>query len=205
VQLLASEGFAVLEVNYRGSGGYGEKYQEAGYLHWGDRIQQDIIDATRYSLAKGYADPKRVCSYGGSFGAFSALQSAILAPDLFRCAVGYAGVYDLTIMMSSGDISESRLGKGFVKTVLGTDEEALKRMSPAYNADKLKAKVFLIHGKQDKRAPIEHAERMKEALEKAGAKPAWLVESKEGHGFYDEAARERMYTQLVAFLHENTK
>jgi dipeptidyl aminopeptidase/acylaminoacyl peptidase len=204
-QLLASEGFAVLQVNYRGSGGYGEKFQEAGYRHWGDRITQDIIDATRYAIAKGYADPKRVCSYGASFGAFSALQSAILAPDLFRCAVGYAGVYDLTIMASSGDISESRMGKGYVKAVLGSDEEALKRMSPVYNADKLKAKVFLIHGKQDERAPIKHAERMKEALEKVGRPPSWLVEQKEGHGFYDEGARERMYTQLVAFLHENTK
>jgi dipeptidyl aminopeptidase/acylaminoacyl peptidase len=204
-QLFASQGFAVLEVNYRGSGGYGERFQEAGYLHWGDRIQQDIIDATRYAIGKGYADPKRVCSYGASFGAFSALQSAILAPDLFRCAVGYAGVYDLTIMASSGDISESRMGKGYVKTVLGSDEEALKRMSPAYNADKLKAKVFLIHGKQDERAPIKHAELMKEALEKVGRPPLWLVESKEGHGFYDEGARERMYTQLVAFLRENTK
>jgi dienelactone hydrolase len=203
VQLLASEGFAVLQINFRGSGGYGEKFQEAGYTHWGDRMIEDIVDATRYAIGKGYADPHRICSYGASFGAFAALQSAILAPDLFRCAVGYSGIYDLTLMASSGDIPETRSGKGFVKTAVGTDEAALKRQSPVYNADKLKAKVLLIHGKQDRRAPIEHAERMKEALEKVGAEPGWLVESKEGHGFYDEGARERMYTRLVAFLHEN--
>jgi len=205
VQLLASEGFAVLQVNYRGSGGYNLKYQEAGYRHWGDRMIGDIADATRYAVRKGYADPKRICIYGGSFGAYAALQSTIVAPDLFRCAVGYAGVYDLSLMEKLGDISERQLGRGYLKTVLGTDETALKAQSPVYNAGKIKAKVLLIHGKQDRRAPIEHAERMKDALETAGSKPEWLVESKEGHGFYDEEARQRMYTRLVAFLHENTK
>lgn len=205
VQLLASEGFAVLQVNYRGSGGYGLKYQEAGYRHWGDRMIEDIADATRYAVRKGYADPKRICIYGGSFGGYAALQSAVVAPDLFRCAVGYAGVYDLTLMWKQGDIPERRLGRGYLETVLGSDDAALKAHSPVYNAGKVKAKVLLIHGKQDRRAPIAHAERMREALEAAGAKPEWLVESKEGHGFYDEQTRERMYTRLVAFLHENTR
>jgi dipeptidyl aminopeptidase/acylaminoacyl peptidase len=204
VQLLASEGFAVLQVNYRGSGGYGLKYQEAGYRHWGDRMIEDIADATRYAVRKGYADPKRICIYGASFGAYAALQSTIVAPDLFRCAVGYAGVYDLALMEKLGDIPESQLGRGYLKTVLGTDETALKAESPVYNAGKIKAKVLLIHGKKDRRAPFEHAERMKDALEAVGAKPEWLVESKESHGFYDEEARQRMYARLVSFLHENT-
>jgi dipeptidyl aminopeptidase/acylaminoacyl peptidase len=201
-QLLASEGFAVLRVNYRGSGGYGPGYQEAGYQHWSDRIIDDIIDATRYAVRKGYGDPARTCIYGASFGGFAALQSAIRAPDLFRCAVGYAGVYDLSLMDKN---VYTTLNTNYLKAVLGTDKEALKAGSPAYNASKVKAKVFLIHGKKDLRAPLEHAEKMKDALEAAGAKPEWLVETKEGHGFYDEAARESMYTRLVAFLHENTK
>src|SRR5262249_42008473 len=98
VQLLASKGFAVLQVNYRGSGGYGRSYMEAGYKHWGDRVVMDIVDATRWLVGKGMADEKRVCIYGGSFGGYAALQATILAPDLFRCAVGYAGVYDLALM-----------------------------------------------------------------------------------------------------------
>jgi dipeptidyl aminopeptidase/acylaminoacyl peptidase len=208
VQLLASEGFAVLQVNYRGSGGYGSKYQEAGYRHWGDRIVQDIIDATRYAVRKGYADPKRICIYGGSFGGYAALQGAIMAPDLFRCAVGYAGVYDLTLLSSEWTNSWSpagrRAGQNSVRTAVGTDTGELKRASPVYNANKMKARVLLIHGKQDKRVSIEHAERLKKALEESGATPEWLVERKEGHGFYDEDARERMYTRLVQFLHENT-
>jgi dipeptidyl aminopeptidase/acylaminoacyl peptidase len=208
VQLFAREGFAVLQVNYRGSGGYGSKYQEAGYGHWGDRIVQDIIDATRYAVRKGYADPKRICIYGGSFGGYAALQGAIMAPDLFRCAVGYAGVYDLTLLSSESGSSWSpvgrRLAQNFVRTAVGTDTGELKRASPVYNANKVKARVLLIHGKQDKRVSIEHAERLKKALEESGAKPEWLVERKEGHGFYDEDARERMYMRLVQFLHENT-
>lgn len=205
VQLLASEGFAVLQVNFRGSGGYSIKYEEAGYKHWGDRMIEDILDATRFAIRKGYADGHRVCIYGGSYGAYAALQSAILAPDLFRCAVGYAGIYDLTLLPQKGDASESKRGKSFLSLVVGTQLAELKRQSPVYNAEKLKAKVLLVHGEKDTRAPIEHAQRMRAALEKAGNPPAWLVEPNEAHGFYGESARERMYTQLVAFLHENNK
>lgn len=204
-QLLASKGFAVLKVNFRGSGGYGPRYQEAGYRHWGDRMIEDIIDATRHVVEKGAADPKRMCIYGGSFGAYAALQAAILAPDLYRCAIGYAGIYDLTLMDSEGDLSGSRMARGFVHRVLGEDKAALRQASPVYNVDKLRAKVMLIHGKKDQRAPIEHADRLREKLEGAGKAPVWLVEPREGHGFYDEDARLRMYTQLVAFLEENIR
>src|SRR5262249_28241961 len=115
VQLLASQGFAVLQVNYRGSGGYGRAYKESGYRHWGDRVMQDIVDATRWMVGKGLADAKRVCIYGASFGGYAALQASILAPDLFRCAVGYAGIYDLTMMDRVGDVPETRLGRGYVR------------------------------------------------------------------------------------------
>jgi dipeptidyl aminopeptidase/acylaminoacyl peptidase len=205
VQLLASEGFAVLQVNYRGSGGYGRAYQTAGYRHWGDRIVQDIVDATRFAVDKRYADPRRVCIIGGSFGGYAAMQSAIVAPDLFRCAVGVAGVYDLGLMAHEGDIPETPLGRAFVRTAVGEDSTALKEASPVQNADKLRARVLLIHGKKDQRAPIEHAERLKSALEEKGRPPEWLVEPKEGHGFYDEDARERMYSRLLQFLRENTR
>jgi acetyl esterase/lipase len=205
VQLLASQGYAVLQVNYRGSGGYGRSFQEAGYGHWGDRIVEDILDTTRYAVRKGYADPQRICIYGGSFGAYAAMQSAIVAPDLFRCAVGVAGIYDLTLMAKEGDIPETKLGRGFVRTAVGEDQSVLKKVSPVYNADKLKARVLLIHGKQDRRAPIEHAERLRDALTAAGAPPQWLVEPHEAHGFYDEGARERMYTLVLQFLRDNTQ
>jgi len=205
VQLLASQGFAVLQVNYRGSGGYGEAYQEAGYRHWGDRVVQDIVDATRWMVAKGMADDKRVCIYGASFGGYAALQATILAPDLFRCAVGYAGVYDLALMDKVGDIPETRLGRAYVHVVVGDDKAALRSVSPVHNAEKIKARVLLIHGDTDRRVPIEHAEALRDAMTAKGNPPEWLVESDEGHGFYDEGARQKMYTKLVAFLKANTK
>ncbi len=204
VQLLAKEGFAVLRVNYRGSGGYGDAYEEAGYRKWGDRVVQDIVDATRFAIRKRLGDGGRACAFGASFGAYAAVQSAVLAPDLFRCAVGYAGIYDLARMASSGDIALTRLGRGYVRTVVGEDEGELRRASPVHNAEKVKARVLLVHGDEDRRAPIEHAERLRKALEKSGNPPAWLVEPREGHGFYDEAARERMYARVLAFVREST-
>ncbi len=204
VQLLASEGFAVLQVNFRGSAGYGDAYQEAGYRRWGDRVVEDIIDATRFAIRKGFADPKRICVYGGSFGGYAALQSAAIAPDLFRCAAGYAGIYDLTRMKDADFAETSRLGRGYVRTAVGDDDAALRAASPTFHAEKIKARVLLIHGKQDRRAPFDQAERLGKALENSGNPPEWLVEPLEGHGFYDEAARERMYRRLVAFLREST-
>jgi dipeptidyl aminopeptidase/acylaminoacyl peptidase len=202
-QLFASQGFAVLRVNYRGSGGYGRKYQEAGYRHWGDRIMDDILDATRLVIKKGMVDSNRVCIYGGSFGGYAAMQSSIRAPELFKCAVGYDGVYDLTLMGNSGDMRLSGLARGYVRRVLGADEKALKAASPAYNADKLRARVFLIHGKDDERAPIKHAERLRDALTKLGRPPEWLVESREAHGFVNEANRERMYARMLSFINRS--
>jgi len=205
VQMLAHEGFAVLQVNYRGSGGYGLAYQEAGYHKWGTRVVEDIVDATRFAVRKGFADPKRICIYGASFGGYAAMQTAIVAPDLFRCAVGYAGIYDLGLLAKTGDISWGRIGRGYVRTAVGDDDRTLAEESPVRQVDRLKARVFLIHGKEDERAPIEHAERLRDALTARGRPPEWLVESKEGHGFFDEGARERMYARMIRFLKENTR
>jgi len=205
VQLFASEGFAVLQVNYRGSGGYGRRYEEAGYRRWGNRMIQDIVDATRWMAGKGLIDGTRVCIMGGSFGGYAALQSAILAPDLFRCAIGYAGVYDLSTLVAKSDMASSPRAQALMARAIGHDEAALKAVSPVYNADKVKAAVFLIHGDKDRRAPVAQAEALRKALEAKGKAVRWLVEPKEGHGFYAEEARKRMYEQVLAFLKENTK
>jgi dipeptidyl aminopeptidase/acylaminoacyl peptidase len=165
---------------------------------------EDIIDATRWMLRKGMADPKRTCIFGASFGGYAALQAAILAPDLFRCSIGYAGIYDLTLMSEKGDLAESTLARAYIRKAVGQDSAKLKADSPVYNAERIKARVLLIHGEEDKRAPIDHAERLRKSLARAGNSVEWLVEPKEGHGFYGEAARERMYTRVLKFLKENT-
>ena len=152
VQLLANAGYSVLQINYRGSGGYGEDFLQAGYLQWGDAIQRDIIAGTQWAIASGMADAGNVCIIGASFGGYSALQSATLAPDLFRCAVGVAGVYDLNIMKSEGDIPLKSFGIAYLDQVLGNNKAQLDQYSPVNHVAKLKAALLIAHGKTDKRA-----------------------------------------------------
>jgi len=130
-------------------------------------------------------------------------RGTVRAPELFRCAVGYAGVYDLTLMDNTGDMRFSGLAQGYIHPVVGEDPKALKSGSSVYNADKIQARVFLIHGKDDEHAPIKHADRLRDALTKVGRPPEWLTESKEAHGFGNEANRERMYERLLSFINRS--
>ena len=199
-QLFASRGYAVLQVNYRGSSGRGRNFQHAGYQRWGREMQDDVTDAVKWAIRDGVADAKRICIFGASYGAYSALTGAFREPDLFRCAVGMAGVYDLTLMYDEGDIQTVKSGVNYLKEALGTDRAELERRSPVYNADKIHAAVLLLHGKSDERAPIEHATRMRAALEKAGNPPEWVTEWGEGHGFFDEANRAAAYQRIMDFF-----
>ncbi len=200
VQLLASRGYAVLQINYRGSGGRGREFEAAGYGKWGREMQDDITDGVRWAIADGAIDPNRICIFGSSYGAYAALTGAYREPDLFRCAIGMSGVYDLPMMFEKGDIPRTDYGVRYLEEAVGTDQEELKRRSPAYNAERIKASVLLIHGAQDQRAPIQHAVRMKAALEKAGNPPEWLTESGEAHGFQDEKHRALAYEKILDFL-----
>jgi dipeptidyl aminopeptidase/acylaminoacyl peptidase len=199
-QLFASRGYVVLQINYRGSGGRGRNFEAAGYGKWGREMQDDVTDGVRWAIADGVADGKRICIYGGSYGAYSALTGAFREPDLFRCAVGMAGIYDLPLMFEKGDIQTARAGLKYLRLAVGTDEEELRRRSPVYNADKIKVPVLLLHGKIDERAPYEHAKRMRDALEKAGNPPEWSTEWGEGHGFFDETNRGAAYTLMLEFF-----
>jgi dipeptidyl aminopeptidase/acylaminoacyl peptidase len=204
VQLLASEGFAVLQVNYRGSGGYGEAFMEAGYRHWGDRMIEDLLDATRWLVRKGQVDGARLCTFGGSYGGYAALQAVVVAPELFRCAVGFAGVYDLTRLEHNDDMVTSEQARRWVRTTAGDDRDALRAVSPAFHADRIKVPVLLLHGGKDRRVPIAHAELLRDALTAQGRPPEWEEEPLEGHGYYNEAARARLYARLVEFLRRQT-
>jgi len=205
VQMLAEYGYAVLQVNFRGSGGRGREFLNSGYGKWGVEMQDDVTDSVRYVVSEGIADPDRICIYGASYGAYSALVGAYRDPDLYRCTVGYAGIYDLPLMFEKGDTQEVQRGVNFLKTAIGTDEEEMRARSPVFNAGAIKAAVMLIHGKKDQRAPFEHARRMRRALIDAGNPPVWLVENREAHGFADEDNRLAMYTALLEFLDENLK
>ena len=121
VQLLANRGFHVLQVNYRGSAGYGLAYERAGYGEWGRRMQDDVTDATRWAIQTRVADPDRVCIMGTSYGAYAALMGVVREPDLYRCAVGQAGVYDLTLMEKRGDVRRRRAGVRQIRQMIGDD------------------------------------------------------------------------------------
>jgi dipeptidyl aminopeptidase/acylaminoacyl peptidase len=199
-QLLASRGYAVLQVNYRGSGGRGREFMVSGYRRWGHEMQNDITDAVKWAIGFGVADRNRICIYGGSYGAYAALTGAYREPDMFKCAVGLSGIYDLPLMFNRGDIKDLKSGVRYLNDVLGSDEADLRERSPVYNAEKIKAAVFLIHGKEDERAPFEHAKRMREALQKAGNPPEWLSEGGEEHGIFNENHRARVYELMLQFF-----
>lgn len=200
VQLLANRGYAVLQVNYRGSGGYGLDFQQAGYGEWGAAMQDDLTDATNWAIEQRITEDDSICIYGASYGGYAALMGAVREPGLYRCAIGHAGVYDLELMFEAGDTRLWRIGRAFLERYLGEDPELLRERSPAYHAERIQAPVMLIHGRDDWRADFEHAERMREALEDAGKRVEWLELRGEGHGIYNEETRGEVYGQLLAFL-----
>ncbi|QSX33966.1 S9 family peptidase [Shewanella avicenniae] len=199
-QFLASQGYAVLQVNYRGSGGFGLAFEHAGYKKWGSDIQYDIIDATQSLIDQGIVDKDKICIVGTSFGGYSALMSAELAPDMFKCAVGIAGVYNLPMMFNEGDVQDTDYGTSYLKKVLGEDPQTLLSMSPTQNVGKLKAELFLVHGGNDERAPIEQLYALEDALKKIDYPYQELIMDDEGHGFYDTKHRAILYQKMADFL-----
>ena len=200
VQLLANRGYAVLQLNFRGSGGFGLDFESIGYQEWGGKMQDDVTDATRWAIDNKLAQPDRICIYGASYGGYAALMGAVREPTLYRCAIGYAGVYDLELMLSSGDIPRSRLGRAYLNLALGNDVTVLRSRSPAFNAAQIQIPTLLIHGKEDSRVDFKQAKKMKAALE-ANHKPfEWMALSREGHGAYDEETRREVYERILRFL-----
>jgi dipeptidyl aminopeptidase/acylaminoacyl peptidase len=198
-QLLANAGYAVLQLNFRGSAGYGAAFTEAGRRQWGLKMQDDLTDATRWAIDQGIASKDRICIYGASYGGYAALMGVAKEPALYKCAVGYVGVYDLPTMHTHGDIQERASGENYLQDWVGERTE-LAATSPTRLATNIKVPVFLAAGGEDERAPIKHSEMMESALKKAGVPVETLYYSDEGHGFYTEAHRREYYTRLLAFL-----
>lgn len=198
-QYFAAHGYAWLQVNYRGSGGYGLKFQDLGYRHWGTTMQSDLADAVNWAVKQGIADPKRVCIYGASYGGYAALENSILYPDLYKCTVGYVGLYDLTLA-GRASFGHYASGQNYVDVVLGMDSAALKAESPVNQADKIRDPLFIIYGGADKTVIPENAREMMSALDKAGRKYEVMYEPNEGHGFAEPDHRFELYTRMLAFF-----
>jgi dienelactone hydrolase len=202
-QFLASRGYAVLQVNFRGSGGRGSNFREAGFRQWGAKIQDDLVDGVRWAIAQGEVDGARVCAYGISFGGYSALMLAAREPEMFKCAVGYAGVYDLKLFYKEEEALRNKKIFNFYDKWIGQDKAELDRISPVTLAEKITAPVLLVHGGKDEDAPPEHANLMRAALIKAGRPPEWFYAPDEGHGFYGTDNVTKFYTKLEAFLEKH--
>src|SRR5690606_32685112 len=181
VQFLANRGYAVLQVNFRGSGGYGNAFEREGYRNWGTTMIDDMTDAVDWAVAQGIADKDRICTYGASYGGYAALQSVVRNPDKYRCTIGYVGVYSLPLMFKDGDIPDTETGRNYLNRVLPESLSEQQRQSPAFNVDKIRIPVMLVQGGKDQRVPISQYEALKKALEKAGRPPeVTIVADKEG-------------------------
>jgi len=202
VQMLAQAGYAVLQINFRGSGGYGRDFMAAGARQWGRAMQDDLTDATRWLIEEGVAARDRICIYGASYGAYAALMGVVREPDMYRCAVGYVGVYDLPTMHTHGDIQRWSSGENYIEEWIG-DRASIADFSPNRMAEKIKVPVFLAAGGEDQRAPIQHSRMMERSLREAGASVETLYYDNEGHGFYLPEHRREYYTRLLSFLARN--
>ena len=204
-QYLAQNGYSVLQVNFRGSTGYGASFETAGYKNWGTLIQQDIYEAYQWAINSGLALKDKACIMGSSFGAYSAIQSAIKYPKTYRCAIAYAGVYDLDLMFDEGSIQNLRFGEAYLNRTIGEDEAIRKSMSPVHHVNNIEIPLMIAHGKQDRRVPFEHAERLMSALDEANKPYIWHKFGSEAHGFYNPENRAEYMKNVLAFLNKSIK
>jgi dienelactone hydrolase len=199
-QFLASRGYAVLQVNYRGSSGRGPDFQHAGYRQFGTGIQQDLLDGVHWAIAQGYADKDKVCVFGASFGGYSALMAPIRAPQAFKCAIDYAGVSDYAIELADSDTQRTERGRSYLALAVGTDDAAIKAVSPIDHLDQFNVPVLIVHGEKDPRVPVKNATELRHALDQAGKPYGWLLKPDELHGFYSEADNTELLERMQAFL-----
>ncbi|MFD0724070.1 alpha/beta hydrolase family protein [Lysobacter brunescens] len=206
VQFIASLGYAVLQVNFRGSEGYGRLFREAGHGEYGAGIEDDIDAAIRDVVARHPIDASRMCILGSSYGGYSALISAVRWPDRFRCAVSIAGLSDRLLFFTASDAVRSQAGRKVMIQLMGDPRErtqAFMDASPLYQYRKLTLPVMVVHGREDLRVDFEHARRLVRMLKLDGRPPVVLAFPDEGHGIDGKAALETAWTGIAGFLRKH--
>jgi dipeptidyl aminopeptidase/acylaminoacyl peptidase len=199
-QYFANRGYAVLQMNFRGSAGYGYDFMKSGLQAWGLEMQNDVEDGTRWMIEEGIADPDRICVVGASYGGYAALMEAARNPDLYQCAVSFAGVTDVAYLVSS---SRRYTNFEIVKEQIGSDYSELRKRSPLYVAEAIDVPVLLGHGTKDRSVRVRHSQRMSKELEKED-KDVIYVELEDGdHYLSQQAHRIEFFQAMEAFLQEH--
>jgi len=209
-QFLATQGYVVVQPNFRGSSGFGEAFERAGMGEWGVRMQQDVTDAVKHMIASGVADPARVCIVGASYGGYAALAGVTMTPELYKCAVSISGVSDLPEILRSERSSEGSNSNVYYywRDSIGkleTDTAALEAASPSKLARHVTAPVLLIHGDDDLTVPVRQSMIMNDALRAAG-KTVKLVRMPKADHYWDNWERKdrlALYQEVAAFLKQN--
>ncbi len=205
VQLLASRGYLVLQINFRGSTGYGKDFMRTGDLEWGGKMHQDILDGVKYAVNEGWADPERIGVYGASYGGYEALTCAAFSSDVFKCAVDAFGPSSLITLIDSIPPQWSLEREGLMKSVGNpdTDEELMKSRSPLYYAKDMKIPLLIAQGENDVRVTQQQSDQMVEALKDAGIPVTYLLFPNTGHGFNNNKDRMTFYSAMEKFFAEN--
>ncbi|MBD3246968.1 MAG: prolyl oligopeptidase family serine peptidase [Candidatus Omnitrophica bacterium] len=202
VQWMANRGYAVLQINYRGSTGYGKEFLNAGNREWGGKMHNDLIDGVQWAVAQRIADPERVAVYGGSYGGYAALVGATFTPDVFRCAVDIVGPSNLISFIQSIPPYWATFRAMLYERVghPEKDEEFLKSRSPLFFVDQIRIPLLIAQGANDPRVKKEESEQIVEALERRGIEYMYLVFPDEGHGFVKPENRLHFYETAEKFL-----
>lgn len=201
-QFLCSRGYAVFQMNFRGSTGYGRKFLEASYKQWGQAMQDDITDGVEWLIRQGISDPKRIAIYGGSYGGYATLAGVTYTPHLYACAVDYVGVSNLLTFMQTIPPYWRPMLEMMYEQVGDPDKdrEMLEAYSPALHADKIVAPLFIAQGANDPRVNKAESDQMVAALRERGVDVEYMVKDNEGHGFHNQENRFDFYRAMEAFL-----
>ncbi|MBD8522770.1 S9 family peptidase [Lysinibacillus fusiformis] len=207
VQLLANRGYAVLQVNFRSSTGYGKEFLQAGNKQWGLKIQDDITDGVQWAIDQGIADPKRIGIYGASFGGYATLAGITYTPDLYAAAVDYVGVSNIFTLLDTIPPYWETMRELFYERVghPEKDKELLTAVSPVFHADKIKTPLFVAQGANDPRVNKAESDQIVEALRARGVDVEYMLKDNEGHGFANEENRIEFYNAMLKFLDHHLK